>query len=259
MIMKRGNYAQHAAIWGLGGPDRSGEIKFYAILTKKYGNKALSLMCATGEIAYGMTKNGLRVTAVDIEPEMIAAAKKDDPVNTNPCFLTGDVTALHLPDKDYDFAFIGTGDFHHLLSEKEMLEALICIHRHLTDKGCLAFELIYPGSESRQSPKRRFDPPNQSETSLKTWKLGESSYNAATMREYIKQEVFIEEQGRIESFSHEFELQLISRETLAGLLEKAGFEITAEYGGYDFEAWHPGADKWLVECVKIKPDVNDNQ
>lgn len=257
--MKRGNYAKHAAIWSLGGPSRSSEIEFYSTLAKKYGNKVLSLMCATGEIACGMAKNSLHVTAVDIEPEMIAVAKKNNLGNTNPCFLTGDVTDLHLPDKDYTFAFIGTADFHHLLSENEMLEALICIHKHLTDKGCLTLELFYPGSESWQSPKRRFELPNPPETGLKTWKLGEASYNADTMREHIKQEVFIEEQGRIESFLHEFELQLVSRQTLVGLLEKAGFEITAEYGGFDFDGWHPGADKWIVESVKVNYEVNDNE
>jgi len=255
--MKRGNYAKHAAIWGLGGPSRSSEIEFYSILAKKYGNKALSLMCATGEIAYGMARKGFRVTAVDIEPEMIAVAKKNNTGNKNLCFLTGDVTDLHLPDKEYAFAFIGTGDFHHLLSQSEMLEALICINKYLKDKGCLMLELIYPQSEPWQSPKHRFELPNPPEPSLKMWKLGETSYNADTMREHIRQEVFVEEQGRTESFLHEFELQLLGRETLVRLLEKAGFEITAEYGGFDFELWHPGADKWMVESVKVNREEND--
>jgi len=65
--MKRGAYGKHAAIWNLGGPSRSEEIKFYSILAKKYGNKVLSLMCANGEMASGMAKNGLNVIAVDIE------------------------------------------------------------------------------------------------------------------------------------------------------------------------------------------------
>lgn len=249
--MKRGNYAKHAAIWGMGGPNRDSEIEFYSILVKKYGTRALSLMCATGEIAYGMAKNGLRITAVDIEPEMIATAKKINPDSANPCFLTSDVTDLHLPDKDYDFAFIGTGDFHHLLAENEMLKALICIYKQLQNNGCLTLELFYPASESWQSPKRRFDLPNPPETGLKTWKLGETSYDAGTGCLHIKQEVYVEEQGKINSFLHEFDMQLISRETLIGLLEKAGFTITAEYGGFDFSTWHPGADKWIVEAGKI--------
>ena len=255
--MKRGNYARHAAIWGLGGPSRSSEIEFYSILARKYGNKVLSLMCATGEIAHGMARNGLRVTAVDMEPEMIAAAKKNSLGNTNPCFLTGDVTDLHLPDKDYDLAFMGTADFHHLPSENAMLDALICVHRHLAEEGCLTLELLYPGSESWQSPRRRFELPSPPETGPRTWKLGEASYDADTMRQHIWQEVFLEEHGGIESFLHEFELQLVSRETLVGLLRKAGFEITAEYGGFDFDVWHPGSDKWIVESAKVDHEVDD--
>ncbi len=250
-MMKRGNYAKHAAIWGMGGPNRDNEIEFYSILGKKYGANVLSLMCVTGEIACGVAKNGFQVTAVDIEPEMIATAKKNNPGTKNPCFLPGDVTDLHLPDKNYDFAFIGTGDFHHLLSEDEMLKALICIYKLLKDNGCLTLELFYPDGVSWQSPKRRFDLPNPPDTGQTIWKLGETSYDASTMRLHIRQEVYIGEQGKTNSFLHEFDVQLISRETLIGLLGKAGFKITAEYGGFDFGMWHPGADKWIVENEKI--------
>jgi SAM-dependent methyltransferase len=248
--MERSNYAKHAAIWGLGGPSRSNEIEFYSTLARKYGNKVLSLMCATGEIARGLAKNGFHVTAVDIEPEMIAAARKNNPENKNLCFFIGDITDLHLPDNEHTFAFIGTGDFHHLLSEHEMLKALNCVRNHLTEKGCLTLELIYPRSESRHSPKHRFELMNPPETGLKAWKLSETSYNAGTMREHIKQEVFIEEQGRVDSFLHEFDLQLIRRETLVKLMGKAGFVISAEYGDFNFSTWHPDSDKWLVESVK---------
>ena len=249
--MKRGNYARHAAIWGLWETSRASEIEFYSILAKIYGNKVLSLMCATGAIAAGLAEKGFWVTAVDIEPEMIAMAKKCCPGKKNPYFITGDITDLHLPDNEYDFAFIATGDFNHLLSEKAMLEALIGINKHLIDNGCLTLELIYPRSESWHSPKRRFEPPNTPETGVKTWKLGETSYDADTMRQNIRQEVFIEEQGEIEHFLHELELQLVSREAMAGLLRKAGFVISAEYGGFDFSVWCPGAEKWIVESAKV--------
>ncbi len=248
--MKTGNYAKHAVIWGWGEPNRSREIEFYSKLAKKYGNKVLSLMCATGEIAYGLAKNSFRVTAVDIEPEMIAIARKNNLDNVNPCFLAGDVTDLHLPDKDFNFVFIGTGDFHHLLTEHEMRKSLSCIHKHLSDKGCLALELFYPGSESWHSPKRRFELPGLFETGLKAWKYGETSYDAYTMREHIRQEVFVEKQGKVESFIHDLDLQLVSHETLFSLMENIGFKIIAEYGGFNFSLWHAGSEKWIVEAIK---------
>jgi SAM-dependent methyltransferase len=248
MVMTRGNYAAYAPYWGLGGPSRLNEIEFYSVLAEKYGTKVLSLMCAIGEIATGITGNGLRVTAVDIEPEMISVAKKNNPGIANPVFLTGDITDLHLADNDFDFAFIGTGDFHHLLTETEMEKALNCIHSHLSTQGGLALELFYPQNQSWQSPRRKYEKPNPPESGPRMWRTGESSYDSQTMREHIRQEIFMEEPGKVEGFLHEFDLQLISRETLTSLLKSTGFQITTEYGSFDFDAWHPGVDKWLVEC-----------
>ena len=251
MNNKQGNYARHAIIWDREGRDRSDAIEFYSGLAEKYGKKVLCMMCAVGIIACGMAEKGFSVTAVDIEPEMIASAKKNNPGKVNPTFLTGDVTNLHLPDNDYDFAFIGgSADFHHLLSEEEMLQALSGIYNHLTDEGCLVLELEYPAKESWQSPEQRFDLVIPPETGIKAWKYGETSYDADTMLMHIKQEVFIKENSELHSFIHEFDFQLISRETMGSLMRKAEFRVVNEYGGYDFNPRQPESDKWIIECVK---------
>ena len=182
--------------------------------------------------------------------------KKNNPNKTNPLFLVGDVTNLHLPDNNYDFAFIGgSADFHHLLSEREMLQALSCIHNHLIDEGCLALELEYPTGKSWHSPRQRFDLAMPPETGIKAWKYGETSFDADSMLMHIKQEVFIEEDGENKSFIHEFDLQLISRATMESLMRKSGFKVINEYGGYDFSKWHPEADKWIIECVKSEKEI----
>ena len=131
-----------------------------------------------------------------------------------------------------------------------MLQALTCIRRHLSGKGCLALELVYPGNESWQIPKQKFDLSGAGKMGLKAWKIGETSYRADTMRVSIRQEVFVEYDGKIDSFLHELDLQLFTYETLNQLMAKAGFKITTEYGGFDFSLWHAGAAKWIVEAIK---------
>ncbi|UCC16575.1 MAG: class I SAM-dependent methyltransferase [Dehalococcoidales bacterium] len=250
---KRGNYARHAVIWDLEQRDRSDVIDFYSGLAKKHGRKVLCLMCAVGTIACGIAEKGFSVTAVDIEPEMIATAKKKNSGKTNPEFLEGDVTNLLLPDNNYDCAFIGgSADFHHLLSEEEMFKALSSINKHLIDEGCLIIELEYPTGESWHSPRRKFDLAIPPETGIKAWKYGETSYDAGTMRMHIKQEVFVEKCGVLESFIHEFDFQLISRDTMKNLMERAGFKVIKEYGDYDSIEWHHNSEKWIVEAVKVK-------
>ena len=253
MSDKRGNYARHAVIWDHEGRDRSYVIEFYSGLAEKYGKKVLCLMCAVGTIACGIAENGFSVTAIDIEPEMIAIAKENNQSKTNPVFLTGDITNLHLPDTNYNFAFIGgSADFHHLLSQEEMFQALSGIFNHLTDKGCLMLELEYPANESWHSPRQRFDLAIPPETGMKAWKYGETSYDAATMLMHIKQEVFIEKDSQTESFVHEFDFQLINRETVEKLMQKVGFQVIKEYGDYNFNEWHPGSDKWILEVIKVE-------
>jgi SAM-dependent methyltransferase len=249
---KRGNYAKHAMIWDKEGRDRSDIIDFYSGLAEKYGQKFLCLMCAVGTIARSMVERGFSVTAVDIEPEMIKVAKKDNTGKENLLFLVGDVTDLQLSDNDYDFAFIGgSADFHHLLSEEEQLRALSGIYNYLTDEGCLVLELEYPAGESWHLPRRRFDLAIPLETGTKAWKYGETSYDADLMLMHIRQEVFIEEDGRTKSFLHEFDFQLINRKTIESLMRSVGLRIINEYGSYDFGEWHPGSDKWIIECTKV--------
>jgi SAM-dependent methyltransferase len=249
---KRGNYARYTAIWDREDRDRSDVIDFYSRLAEKYGQKVLCLMCAVGTIACGLAEKGFSVTAVDIEPEMIAVAKKNNTRKANPLFLVGDVTDLHLPDNEYDFAFIGgSADFHHLLSEEAMLQALSGIYNHLNE-GCLVLELEYPSDESWNFPEQRFDLEIPSETGIKAWKYGETSYDAGTMLMHIKQEVFIEEKDVIDSFIHEFDFQLISHETMESLMRKTGFQVVKKYGDYNFSKWHHRADKWILEAVKVK-------
>ena len=159
---------------------------------------------------------------------------------------------LSLPDTDYDFAFIGgSSDFHHLLSEREMLRALSCIYSYLTKEGCLTLELEYPAVESWDSPRQRFDLEIPPETGIKAWKYGETFYDAGTMLMHIKQEVYIEKDGKNENFLHEFDFQLISRETVENLMRKAGFRVINEYGDYQFNQWHTESVKWIIETEKV--------
>ncbi|MBN2240802.1 MAG: class I SAM-dependent methyltransferase [Dehalococcoidales bacterium] len=248
--MTTGNYVKHAAIWGMETIDRSEEIVFYAALAGNYGNKVLSPMCATGEIAFGLAERGFNVTAFDIEPEMITVAQNRYKGRENLSFLTGDVTHFSLPESDYHFCFIGTGDFHHLLSNEDMLKALKCIHNHLAETGCLILKLSYPGSESWHSPQQRFELSIPPETGIRAWKLAETAYDAVTMRTHIRQEIFIEEKGNTETFLHEFDLQLVTREALERLLHESGYKLIGEYSGYDFSEWNPASPDWIVVTQK---------
>jgi hypothetical protein len=248
--VKKGNYARHASVWGIGGPGRSDELEFYSSLILGYGKKVLYPMCADGDIAAGLAEKGYIVTAFDSEPEMIEAANRKYPPVSDLSFSVADITAFDLPGKDNAACIIASGDLHHLSTEKEVLQALGCIYSHLASRSCLILELHYPSSESWHFPVQRFPLLDDPEKHLEIWKTSESSYDAETLRQHIKQEVFIEQDGVSDSFLHELELQLIPRPDLLRMLESAGFSLVKEYGGYDFSKWEQDSGQWILLAEK---------
>jgi len=249
--MTLGNYEKHAAVWEWSGYDRSSEIMCWLTLAKKYGTKALAAMCATGKVAEALASDGLTVTAVDITTEMVNEGRRKYGHNANLTFIEGDICDLHLPARDYDFAFIATTDLHHLLTPEARGNALASLAAHTRPGGCLGLELWYPSPQSFNSPWREFQPivpPAPGEP--KVWKKGKTEYNATNKLVTITQEVFVETHGSLEQFLHTFSLQLFDREDLIDMLTKAGYDLVAEYGSYDLGPWSIESGKWIIEAVK---------
>ena len=107
------SYAKHARIWGIYSfeNDRRDVINFWKNRAEKFGYKVLSGMCAVGEIEAALADTGLSVTGFDFTKEMIDEAQKRYGDKTNLCFEVADIRNLDLCDKDFDFSFVGNGDF----------------------------------------------------------------------------------------------------------------------------------------------------
>ena len=140
------SYARHAEIWGFFSGDRTAEARFWETLARKYGEKVLSLMAATGDMAAALARHGLHVTAVDFIPQMIAEGHRryGDIAALN--MVEGDVRSFSLAERSYDFAF--TSDFNHLMTKTDTLSALGQIGQHLHTGAGLAIELWFPADKS---------------------------------------------------------------------------------------------------------------
>ena len=244
-----GNYAKHAPIWDWSGYDRTNEFEFWYKLAKSYGESALSVMSAIGETGAYLAERGLRVTALDYTEEMIKEGKKRYSSLQNLTFIQADARNYELACT-YDFAFIGSTDLHHMLNEQDVKKVLTTIKKHLRDGGGLGLELWYASARSWQSKKNKFEPLKQKENQ-KVWKEGSTSYNAESKRVKISQEVYVQKNDTTEQFTHEFEMQLYSKEHMLQMLNACGFELVAEYGSYNFDPFNENSKQWLIE-LKVK-------
>lgn len=247
-----GNYARHAAIWDWSGHNRTSEFEFWCKIAEPYGLKVLSAMCAIGEAGAYMVKKGFDVTALDITKEMIEVGQNRYKALKNLKFVCADIREFQLEDKNYDFAFVGSTDLHHMTSIEDVKKALMSIGQHLRKGGGLGIELWYPSENSWSSPRRKFEPFNNTDESpIKVWKEGQTEYDAEKKTVTIWQEVYIQEGENVEHFTHAFKLQLYNRELLLKVLSECGYQFKKEYGGYDLSSWKPGSSKWIIEAVRI--------
>ena len=247
-----GNYAEHAKFWNWSGHERTKEFEFWYEYAQKFGKNVLIPMCAWGETGAYMAEKGMTVTAFDVTPEMIVEGKKQ----------FGNVKGLQLFESDIrDFRFdilpvdfCYCTDFGHLLNIEDVKKALVCINNHLRDGGCLVIEtgLRLPDTKSFCTPEQTWHPFTQVYPGLKVWKTGITQYDADIGRTTISQIFYAEDNnGNMETFSHEFCLQSYTYEEWIFALKECGFDVANEYSNRELETWQKGSEGYLIfEAVK---------
>ena len=243
------DYQKQAIVWDWDAYDDSPEYEFWCSYAAPHGKNVLIPMCAHGKMGVYMAQQGFNVTAFDITPEMIDEGIKRYGTVHGLRLLTADILALELDDNNFDFAVIaGNGDLHLLNSIQDVKAAFISIRKHMRTGGCFALELTLPSKESQHFPKRVFHPRVPNYTDKKVWKENEGRYDANEQRQYIHQTVYIESEGRLESFVQSVCLQYYERDAILEALDQCGFTITGEFSNRQKELWKPGDSTWIVEA-----------
>jgi len=246
-------YRLRAEFWDCFFGDRDAEIKFWADWAARYGQRVLAPMCATGEVAAGLRERGLRVLGVDIVAAMVRLGRSRVGDDREIFFLQGDVSALPLRTGAFDFAFLGTGDFHHFLTEDEQRRVLQNLWRILRPGGGLGLALYPPprGKKGKTSGKKRFPPLRPpADAQVQVWKESETQYHPHNRRLTISQTIFVIDNHQQNKFSYVLNLQLFQQKEMQSLLKSAGFEMVAELGSYQGEPYVTGAADWIVIVEK---------
>ncbi|NUQ66483.1 MAG: methyltransferase domain-containing protein [Pirellulales bacterium] len=102
------------------------------------GKRILELGCGRGEFSVWLAQQGAAITAIDLGPDLVAAAEALARANGVDCdFRQGTVADLPLDDDCFD-AVVGVGILHHL-SEADVRSTLRECHRVLKHGGLAVF------------------------------------------------------------------------------------------------------------------------
>jgi len=241
-----GDYAALAEFWPCFFGDRGAEVDGWAALAGRYGRRVLAPMAAVGELAHGLARRGFEVVAVDRSAAMVREGRRRFPQGDALTWVRADLRRLPLADPAFDFAFLASGDLHHFAGRDERDRVLARLAAALRPGGALGLELFAPADAAWTTPRRRFDPLRPPPAGVCVWKEGATRFDAATLRLEVEQALFVRRAGRPERHPHRLSLQLLPRDELPSLLERAGLRWVADYGGYDLAPWTPGAATWIV-------------
>ena len=252
-----GNYAKHAFMWDLYGPDRNDDFEYWRTYAHQYGKNVLIPMCAVGKNGTYMAERGLNVTAFDITPEMITEGQKRYGHINNLKLLHGDIRNFNFDIPPADFCYCV--DLGHLQTINDIKNAFKCINKHLRKGGGFVVETgLRSGNDKLEYfPLREFDF-GEVAPGIKLRKVnnGKCHNDGQNGRQYISQDVYIEDTktGSVEMFDHSFYLQSYFRDEWVNAFHECGFEIKHEYKNRESEAWQKGDGLWIVEVVK-KTDI----
>ncbi len=111
------------------------DIPFFLSETRKTSGEVLELMSGTGRVSLPLVEAGVRLTCVDVSPEMLARLRdKLEKRKLAASVYQIDVRELNL-QKQFDLIFIPFHSFAELLSPSDQRKTLACIRNHLSAAG----------------------------------------------------------------------------------------------------------------------------
>lgn len=233
-----------------------GDIDLYLALASRTGGPVLELAAGTGRVSVPLAEAGHRVTAVDVDPAMLARARDRASLATKAAadrieFIEADLLGLELPaEGSFRLAFIALNSLFLLASRAAQRDAFATMARHLAPGGLAVADVWLPDADDLARFDGRlileYERRNPDSDSLVT-KTAAAQHDAASG---IVNLTSIYEEGAQGAAPTRFirrdALRLVSAEELRDFAETAGLEVETLAGGYDMEPLGPGSERAIV-------------
>ncbi|MDQ3864842.1 MAG: class I SAM-dependent methyltransferase [Actinomycetota bacterium] len=227
------------------------DLPFWLSLAEREAGSVIEWGAGTGRIVAPLAAAGHDVTAVELSGQM---AERGMEKSGGVGWIVGDMRSVD-PGQRFGLAICAFNSFLCLKSVDDALMFLHNAHEHLVPGGLLGIEV------SAFSPEELIDPPggpalrHDFTRELQDGRLNRfsiSRYDAAT--QLMEMRLFYERydaSGTLETRSaHDLTIRITNRDELDLMLQTAGFEIEAIYGGFEGEPFASASDHLIVLARK---------
>jgi ubiquinone/menaquinone biosynthesis C-methylase UbiE len=233
-----------------------GDVDLYLALASRTGGPVLELAAGTGRIAVPLAEASHRVTAVDIDPAMLARARDRAEVAAKATrdrieFVEADLLALDLPAAGtFKLAFIALNSLFLLATRAAQRDAFTTMARHLAPGGLAVVDVWLPDADDLARfdgrlilEYERVDPISGA---LVT-KIAAAQHDAASGVVNLTSIYEEGDQGDAAArFVRRDVLRLVSANELRDFAENAGLVVETLAGSYDLEPLGPGSERGII-------------
>lgn len=225
--------------------DWPGELDFYRALLAEPLIRAhglLELACGTGRVALRLAQEGVRITGLDISPELLQIARAKSSGMSNVSWICGDMQAFELGEQ-FGGVIIPGHSFQFMITPEQQLECLGAIRRHLVPGGLLVIHLDNPNYgwlagllERKEINYRRGDPLTDPVSGQRYRKANYWTFDPAaqTATNHIQWELIDENGATIQTWPMApMRLHVPFRFEMEHLLRRVDFAVEAVHGDFN--------------------------
>ena len=226
--------------------------KFYLSLAQRFGDPVLELGCGTGRFTIPIAQSGLKITGVDIVPQMLEKGKeKADALLIT--WVEADGRNFHL-DQQFNFIFESGGMFQHLLTRVDTEAMLRCVHEHLAENGRFLIHTTFTkpnmmGSTTEEEEWFNYDHVNG-------WRVVVSGTDHYDAVHQVRHETAVrrwqDQTGNMVERTAPLALRQYFPQELETLLHYNGFQVVERYGDWGFSPLTNESSMIFYLCQKME-------
>jgi SAM-dependent methyltransferase len=236
------------------------DLPLYLDLAHAQGRKVLEVACGSGRILLPLVRAGFAVVGVDVSPHMLALAQEKlvtEPGGAGRAHLVhADMRDFRLAEDDFDLAILAVKSFSYLTEREDQLRCLRTIGAHLRPGGLLVLDLLHPRPEWVGAAQGSMREDLVQEVAERGYTL--SRVESVVTTDLARQlrvirsayEVIDDRGSIIEKRFVEWPFRWTYRFEAEHLLERAGLDLEAVYGGYQREPFSSSSAAMLFLARK---------
>lgn len=231
-----------------------GDIDLYLALAERTGDPVLELAAGSGRIAIPLASAGHRVTAVDIDPAMLARARASAGrvrAGAELEIVESDLLDLRLPGAGtYRLAILGLNSLFLLATRERQARAIAVMAEHLVTDGLAVVDIWLPsaGDLARYDGRLlldgvRIDPATGRQVT-KSWAASHDAATQAVLLTTIYDEGLPGEAPV--RWIRRDPMRLVTADELRAFADAAGLIVETLAGDYDLEPLGPGSERAVL-------------